>query len=146
MPVSIIVIKRNLEKNIGFEEVYLNDALKKKKSLIAQTDNNILYFLFKDKYNQLICAIEDIFDGVKKTEVISSYNLELGGYFSAEFYLAGDKNYCICVFREEMEIVSSRNIFAAIKQVFYVVSICNMKEDSIYILNRCVEMSMRQVT
>ena len=94
MPVSVIVIKRNLEKNIGFEEVYLNDALKKKKSLIAQTDNNILYFLFKDKYNQLICAIEDIFDGVKKTEVISSYNLELGGYFSAEFYLAGDKNYC----------------------------------------------------
>ena len=45
MPVSVIVIKRNLEKNIGFEEVYLNDALKKKKSLIAQTDNNILYFL-----------------------------------------------------------------------------------------------------
>ena len=136
MPVSIIVIKRNLEKNIGFEEVYLNDALKKKKSLIDQTDNNILYFLFKDKYNQLICAIEDIFDGVKKTEVISSYNLELGGYFSAEFYLAGDKNYCICVFREEMEIVSSRNIFAAIKQVFYVVSICNMKEDSIYIFEQ----------
>lgn len=29
MPVSVIVIKRNLEKNIGFEEVYLNDALKK---------------------------------------------------------------------------------------------------------------------
>ena len=57
MPVSVIVIKRNLEKNIGFEEVYLNDALKKKKSLIAQTDNNILYFLFKDKYNQLIRAI-----------------------------------------------------------------------------------------
>lgn len=136
MPFGVVVIKRNLEKSIGYEEVYLNDALKKKKSLIAQTDNNILSFLFKDKYNQLMRAIEDIFTGVKKTEVISSYNVELGGYFSAEFYLAGDRNYCICVFREEMEIVSSRNIFSAIKDAFYVVSICDMKKDSIYIFEQ----------
>lgn len=136
MPVGILVVRRSLEKNNGFEEVYLNDALKNKENLADISDNGILLNLFSDRYDQLKQVINDIFEEKKKTEVISSYNVYLGGYFSTEFYLAGDKDYCICVFREEMEIVGSRNILAAIKDVFYVVSICNMKYDTIYIFEQ----------
>ncbi|MBU5478614.1 hybrid sensor histidine kinase/response regulator [Eubacterium sp. MSJ-13] len=136
MPVGVLVVRRNLEKNNGFEEVYLNDALKNKENLADISDNGILLNLFSDRYDQLKQVINDIFEEKKKTEVISSYNVCLGGYFSTEFYLAGDKDYCICVFREEMEIVGSRNILAAIKDVFYVVSICNMKYDTIYIFEQ----------
>lgn len=136
MPVSVIAVKRNLEKKYGYEEVYLNNALKIKEKSINKTGDGVLVNLFNDKYDKLLQVLNDIFERRKKTEVISSYNVELGGYFSAEFYLAGDENYCICVFREEMEIVGSRNILAAVKDLFYVISICNMKDDSIYIFEQ----------
>ncbi len=136
MPMGVLVVRRDLEKNGGFEEVYLNDALKNKEKLVDKADKGILFNLFSDRYEQLKQVIRDIFEEKKKTEVISSYNMHLGGYFSTEFYLAGDKNYCICVFREEMELIGSRNILEAVKDVFYVVSICNMRDDSIYIFEQ----------
>lgn len=136
MPVGVLVVRRNLEKNNFFEEVYLNDALKSKQRLIDKTHTGFLFNIFNDRYDELTQIIGEIFEGKKKTDVISSYNMYLGGYFSTEFYLAGDRNYCICVFREEMDIVGSRNILTAVKDIFYVVSLCNMKEDSIYIFEQ----------
>lgn len=136
MPMGVLVVRRNLENNDGFEEVYLNNVLKSKKCLFEKTSKGILFRLFEKNYNEVKKVIADIFNETKKTDVISSYDTCLGGYFSTEFYLAGDKNYCICVFREEMELVSSRNILDAIKNVFYVISLCDMEEDNIYIFEQ----------
>lgn len=136
MPMGVLAVRRNLEKNNGYDEVYFNNVLKNNKQLFGESDKGLLFILFEDKYDEVKKVIADIFAGTKKTEVLSSYDESLGGYFSAEFYLAGDENYCICVFREEMELVSSRNVLHGIKNIFYVLSLCDMEEDNIYIFEQ----------
>lgn len=101
MPDCMVVVKRNLDREDGFEEVYLNKAFKNKKSLTDSFESNVLLKIFRDRYDEIKMVISDIFAGIKKAERISLYNEELGGNFSAQFYIAGEPEYCICIFREE---------------------------------------------
>ena len=101
MPDCMVVVKRNLDREDGFEEVYLNKAFKNKKSLTDSFESNVLLKIFRDRYDEIKMVISDIFAGIKKAEIISLYNEELGGNFSAQFYIAGEPEYCICIFREE---------------------------------------------
>ena len=48
MPDCMVVVKRNLDREDGFEEVYLNKAFKNKKSLIDSFESNVLLKIFRD--------------------------------------------------------------------------------------------------
>ena len=50
MPDCMVVVKRNLDREDGFEEVYLNKAFKNKKSLIDSFESNVLLKIFRDRY------------------------------------------------------------------------------------------------
>ena len=113
MPDCMVVVKRNLDREDGFEEVYLNKAFKNKKSLIDSFESNVLLKIFRDRYDEIKRVISDIFAGIKKAEMISLYNEELGGNFSAQFYIAGEPEYCICIFREEFGSMENKSLKCA---------------------------------
>lgn len=113
MPACVVAVKRNLDREDGFEEVYLNNALKNKKISMDNSEKSVLSKVFQNRYDELKKVISDIFSGIKKAEVISSYNEEFGGYFSAQFYIAGEPEYCICVFTEEMEGMENKSLKCA---------------------------------
>ena len=85
MPDCMVVVKRNLDREDGFEEVYLNKAFKNKKSLIDSFESNVLLKIFRDRYDEIKMVISDIFAGIKKAEIISLYNEELGEIFLHNF-------------------------------------------------------------
>ena len=113
MPDCMVVVKRNLDREDGFEEVYLNKAFKNKKSLTDSFESNVLLKIFRDRYDEIKMVISDIFAGIKKAEIISLYNEELGGNFSAQFYIAGEPEYCICIFREEFGSMENKSLKCA---------------------------------
>ena len=113
MPDCMVVVKRNLDREDGFEEVYLNKAFKNKKSLTDNFESNVLLKIFRDRYDEIKMVISDIFAGIKKAEIISLYNEELGGNFSAQFYIAGEPEYCICIFREEFGSMENKSLKCA---------------------------------
>ena len=51
MPDCMVVVKRNLDREDGFEEVYLNKAFKNKKSLTDNFESNVLLKIFRDRYD-----------------------------------------------------------------------------------------------
>ena len=69
MPDCMVVVKRNLDREDGFEEVYLNKAFKNKKSLTDNFESNVLLKIFRDRYDEIKMVISDIFAGIKKAEM-----------------------------------------------------------------------------
>ena len=77
MPDCMVVVKRNLDREDGFEEVYLNKAFKNKKSLTDSFESNVLLKIFRDRYDEIKRVISDIFAGIKKAEMLCTMkNLE----------------------------------------------------------------------